>query len=100
MGFVCEHRLFIGDGRVWGTAEYSEHVLSEDVIVSSPIPPEFVEEVLACNTMGFVVVDVALTRAGVWCVVEVNPPFALTSYGLDICTYVEYCCAAWAHLLS
>ena len=47
---------------------------------------------------GFVGVDVGVTRAGRWCVVEATPPFALSSYDLDIGVYVEYCCAAWASL--
>merc|ERR1719478_2012641 len=98
--FVCEHRLFLGPGRLWGSAEYSDHVLSEDAVVSKEVPSEIVDEVLRLNSLGFVVVDVGLKRDGEWCIVEVNPPFALSSYGLDIAIYVEYCCAAWVHLLS
>mmetsp|Transcript_51852 Transcript_51852/g.91098 ORF Transcript_51852/g.91098 Transcript_51852/m.91098 type:complete len:226 (-) Transcript_51852:142-819(-) len=98
--FVCEHRLFLGPGRVWGTREYSDHVLGEEVIASTPVPAEFIDQVTRCNELGFVVVDVGLTKDGMWCIVEANPPFALSSYGLDICVYVEYCCAAWAYVLS
>lgn len=97
--FICEHRLFIGSGRLWGSAEYSDHVLHDGSIVSTVVPSELVDEVLRLNGLGFLVVDVGLKKDGDWCVVEANPPFALSSYGLDIGIYVEYCCAAWSHLL-
>lgn len=99
--FVCEHRLFLGPGRLWGTGEYSDQVLGEEAIVSSSVvPADLVDELLKLNVLGFVVVDVGQKKDGEWCVVEANPPFALSSYGLDIGIYVEYCCAAWVHLLG
>lgn len=99
--FVSEHRIFLSPGRIWGVREYSEEVLGEDDIVAGAGPPQdFLDEVVACNSIGFVVVDVGLTSTGKWCVVEVNPPFSLSSYGLDIGIYMEYCCAAWAYILA
>ena len=50
--------------------------------------------------LGYVVVDVGCTAEGTWCVVECNPPFALSSYDLAISTYVDYCVAAWQHLVG
>ena len=110
--FVSEHRLFLRAGAVWGTAEYSEWMVGhrltnaddaspEPLAVVEASPPEqFVEEVAAAAAdLGFVVVDVGLTREGDWCVVEANPPFALSSYDLDIGVYVDYCIAAWQHLV-
>lgn len=109
--FVSEHRLFIGPGRVWGTAEYSEWMIghrltnadasSEPLIVEeAALPTPFVEQVAAAAAdLGFIVVDVGLTKQGDWCVVEANPPFALSSYDLSIGTYVDYCVAAWQHLV-
>ena len=72
------------------------------------VPAAFVRSVLQlCDSarLGFVVVDVGLTgqgdaRPGSWCVVETNPPFALSSYDLEIGLYVEYCCAAWAWIVA
>lgn len=111
---VSEHRLFMSaplssgsdsssgaatpaPARVWGSVEYSEHVLESDKIRARSIPAAFLDDVVvACSGMGFVVVDVACTRNGEWCVVECNPPFSLSSYGLDVNIYMEYCCRAWA----
>jgi hypothetical protein len=41
------------------------------------------------------VIDVGYTDRDIWCVVEVNPPFALSSYDWPISSYYEYCRAAW-----
>ena len=112
--FVSEHRLFVGPGKVWGAVEYSEWMVGHRMLNAddtSPealvvedvrsVPPAFVEEVLRCAAgLGFVVIDVGLTSQGEWCVVEANPPFALSSYDLDIATYVDYCVAAWQHLVK
>ena len=32
--FVCEHRLFLAPGRVWGMAEYSEYMIGHNVFVA------------------------------------------------------------------
>ena len=70
-------------------------------VEEAALPAGFVEEVAAAVAdLGFVVVDVGLTRDGDWCVVEANPPFALSSYDLDIAVYVDYCVAAWQHLVA
>ena len=55
---------------------------------------------LMSKGLGFIVVDVGLTSDGHWCIVEANPPFALSSYDLDIAIYVEYCCAAWKAIVA
>jgi len=109
--FVSEHRLFCSPGRLWGMAEYSEWMIGHRmqnadeaspealVIEDVAVPSSFVDEVLHCAApLGFVAVDVGLTRQGEWCVVEANPPFALSSYDLDIGVYVDYCVAAWQDL--
>jgi len=99
--FVSEHRVFLSPGRIWGVREYSDEVLGGESIVAGNAPPQdFLDQVMACNSLGFVVVDVGLTSLGKWCVVEVNPPFSLSSYGLDIEIYMEYCCAAWSYVLA
>ncbi len=53
------------------------------------------------NEMGVVVVDCGYTCSkGEWFMVEGNPPFALSSYDMEIGEYVEYCCQAGAHLVK
>lgn len=111
--FVSEHRLFLSPGRLWGLAEYSEWMIghrmqnaddtsADPLVVEAAHPPQpFIDQVVALAApLGFVVVDVGLTQHGEWCVVEANPPFALSSYDLDIRIYVEYCVAAWQHLVG
>eukprot|EP01006_Ploeotia_vitrea_P003353 TRINITY_DN112477_c0_g1_i1.p1 TRINITY_DN112477_c0_g1~~TRINITY_DN112477_c0_g1_i1.p1 ORF type:complete len:245 (-),score=29.76 TRINITY_DN112477_c0_g1_i1:79-813(-) len=98
--FVCEYRLFLGTSKIWGVQEYSDFVIGEEDLRSTPIPDDVVASVAKANQLGNVVVDVGLTTTGKWCVVEANPPFALSSYGLDISVYVEYCCQAWVELLD
>lgn len=110
--FSSEHRLFIGKDCIWAVQECSEYTIGhrltnkafgaeilsvEDIV----LPMEFANEVLDLvvqHKMGFVVVDCGYNPAkDEWCVVEVNPPFALSSYDMDINDYVKYCCKAWAH---
>ena len=112
--FVCEHRLFLSNGRLWGIRPYSEYMVAHRLsnaargegileVEETPVPSSFVDvvmDVCEANNMGFVVVDVGLTSGGQWCIIETNPPFALSSYDLDIEVYVEYCCAAWASLIQ
>jgi hypothetical protein len=111
--FVSEHRLFLSTGKIWGSRDYSEWIIGHRManttnkdkllrLESTTVPIEFSTLVLElCDSanLGFVVVDVGMTDDGNWCVVEVNPPFALSSYDLDIGIYVEYCCAAWLSLI-
>merc|ERR1712130_414423 len=118
--FVSEHRLFLSPGRVWGVCDYSEYMVGHRLanaqhtatgqdqtnplqVVEVSVPQAVIDAVLLlCSSadLGFIVVDVGLTSVGQWCVVEANPPFALSSYDLNIAVYVEYCCAAWRWILS
>ena len=120
-------RLFLSPDRLWGCQKYSEYMIGHQLVnhrqssssSSSQnnsgdenddrvlvlediknVPSNFINQIReAARPLGFVVVDVGLTSTGQWCVVECNPPFALSSYDLDIGIYVEYCVAAWKHLL-
>lgn len=94
--FVCEHRLFLGPNKVYGVREYSDNVLDPRLMKEGlTVPSQLVSRCLEINGQRFAVVDVGMTQAGQWCVVEVNPPFALSSYGLEIGVYVAYCVEAW-----
>jgi len=126
--FVAEFRLFLSPTRVWAVCEYSEYMIGHRILNQAPthvnanndsstavlaaahlvvedvphVPPDFVEQVLEAskplNT--FCVVDVGLTKEGEWSVVECNPAFALSSYDLEIETYVDYCTQAWKHMFA
>jgi hypothetical protein len=113
VSFLVEHRLFVGDGVLYGMGRIQG---TRDAVPSE----SFVKEVLACCESGvFWAVDVGLMirplgGAGVgagrgggqnkdreqeqereqeecWAVVEVNPPFALDDHGLAIEAYCRYC---------
>lgn len=116
--FVSEWRLFLSPNRLWGCQEYSEYMVGHRLLNHNAddngtggrplviqdikhVPEDFCNAVReSAKPLGFVVVDVGLTSAGKWCVVECNPPFALSSYELDIGVYVDYCVAAWQGILA
>ena len=118
--FVSEWRLFLSPDKMWGCQEYSEYIMghrllnqntntddnstgSKTLVIQDVkhVPENFCDAVReAAKPLGFVVVDVGLTSTGKWCVVECNPPFALSSYELDIEVYVNYCVAAWQDILA
>jgi hypothetical protein len=102
-----EYRLFIGNNQLYGIANASEYVASflsidfDYLKYFNTLPPDdFIDQVLKLNKIGFCVVDVAMTSDQTWVVVEVNPPFAISSYDLPIDKYFEYCCASWSHITS
>ena len=112
--FVSEHRLFLSPNKVWAVMDYSEWIVGHRLANTSTtdidhmlrvedvsVPQGVIDMVsLMSSGLGFIVVDVGLTSEGQWCIVEANPPFALSSYGLDIAIYVEYCCAAWKAIVT
>lgn len=112
--FQCEFRLFCSPEKIVAVREYSEFMIGHRLLNADEsknqvlevkhvvqIPKDFLSSVLEASKQlpGYVVVDVGLTSANEWCVVECNPPFALSSYDLQINTYVEYCVEAWQSLL-
>src|SRR3990167_2417055 len=97
--FVCEFRLFIGDNMVHGMVESTDFILDAPAGVHTP-PSDFIDEVLKANPYFFCVIDVGLTEDNVWMVVEVNPPFALSSYNWPIENYYNYCSASWNSIVN
>lgn len=97
--FVNEYRLFIADNKIFAMKESSHYILDSDVIKSVEPPQEFLDEVLNANTFNYCAIDIGLIDDNndkqQWAVVEVNPPFALSDYGLEVEKYYEYCKSAW-----
>lgn len=87
--FVNEYRIFVGKGKIYGIQESSFYVLKTDIISHKP-PKSLLDMILKLNIYQFCVVDVAMLEDGKWCVVEINPPFSISSYDLDISTYIKY----------
>ena len=102
-----EYRLFIGDKKLYGIANSSEYVTdfldletNYTKYFNIAPPTEFINEILASNTTGFCIVDIGLTNNGDWIVVEVNPPFSISSYDFPIDKYFNYCCDAWQYIIT
>jgi hypothetical protein len=111
------------DGRLAGMCDYSDQLFPEDAWETAEqldlrfmqfqknrlqaVPPmEFVQQVVqSVPREQFVVVDIGLMKPvndeldPRWVVVEVNPPFSITNYGLSIPAYGEFCLAAWSALM-
>ena len=93
--FVNEYRIFVADFEIFAIQESSHYILNSDCVRSVDPPQTFLNDITAANVYKFCVIDVGLMTDGKWSVVEVNPPFALSSYGLDISKYCKYCKTVW-----
>ena len=92
--FVNEFRLFIGNGKIYGIVESTDILINSKKSISIKPPKEFLDKVLQLNTFNFCVIDVGIINfsgSHVWSIVEVNPPFALSSYDWPIDSYYKYC---------
>ena len=93
--FLNEYRLFVQDFKLVGMVNSSEYVLDTREIKQVPPPEAFLDQVLAANRASgasHCVIDVGLQKE--WCVVEVNPPYALMSYGWPMEAYYSFCCSS------
>lgn len=99
--FYNEYRLFIGNKEIVEMIESSQFLINDqDYIKNLPPPPEFLQEIIKNNKIDFCVIDVGFcknlkTGKKDWCVVEVNPAFAINSYGMDIEKYYNFCVEAF-----
>ena len=99
--FINEFRLFIGNGKIYGIVESTDILINSKKSVSIKPPQEFLDKVLKLNTFDFCVIDVGIINfcgTHVWSIVEVNPPFALSSYDWPIESYYNYCKDAFNYL--
>jgi len=105
--FVSEFRLFIQNRQVVGYVDISADVIAREDRVSDlsiQPPASFVRDVLAAiprtKSWTFCVVDVGqIQDTGKWAVVEVHPPFAVSSYDWPLDRYFKYCQSAWQYIL-
>ena len=58
---------------------------------------EWIKTLLQQCQYDMCVIDVGLIDGIGWDIVEVNPPYALSSYDLPIDQYVAFCVKAWNH---
>jgi hypothetical protein len=93
--FVNEYRLFIANNTVNGMVNSSEFLLESKNIKLIEPPKDFIDIILNVNTHQFCVIDVGLLDTGEWAIVEVNPPFSISSYNWPIKKYYNYCKSFW-----
>ncbi len=99
--FVNEFRLFIGNKKIYGVVESTDILINSKKSVSIKPPEEFLDKILQLNTFNFCVIDIGIINfngSHVWSIVEVNPPFALSSYKWPIDNYYKYCKDAFNYL--
>eukprot|EP01130_Rhizamoeba_saxonica_P018862 TRINITY_DN9594_c0_g1_i1.p1 TRINITY_DN9594_c0_g1~~TRINITY_DN9594_c0_g1_i1.p1 ORF type:complete len:255 (-),score=58.43 TRINITY_DN9594_c0_g1_i1:101-865(-) len=103
--FLNEFRLFIGQDpdsntpKIYGCVNATTFVMEDGTSDQHP-PQNFLDDILTLNNVPFSVVDVAILDTGDWAVVEVNPPFALSSYDWPIEKYYNYCRDAWQFIVA
>jgi hypothetical protein len=99
--FVNEFRLFIGNNKIYGVVESTDILINSKKSVSIKPPEEFLDKILQLNTFNFCVIDIGIINfngSHIWSIVEVNPPFALSSYKWPIDSYYKYCKDAFNYL--
>lgn len=99
--FINEFRLFIGNNKIYGVVESTDILINSKKSVSIKPPEDFLNKILQLNTFNFCVIDIGIINfngSHVWSIVEVNPPFALSSYEWPIDSYYKYCKDAFNYL--
>lgn len=103
MNFVNEYRIFLGNEKIYGITNSSSYIHSFENKHYFDIPPpiEFLQQIQKLNNFGYCVVDIGLCiKTNKWCVVEVNPPFSISSYDYPINDYIKYSIDAWSFIKS
>ena len=77
---LSEYRLLIGNNKVYGVGYMTG--------VKLPIPS--LQPYILASGGDFLCVDIGLTPSG-WVVVEINPPFSLDDYDIELSSYIQYC---------
>lgn len=95
VNFVNEYRLFILNNKLYGIQESSLYILPYNVIQSKEPSIEFINDILKHNIYPNCIIDVGMLLNNEFCIVEVNPPFSLSSYDFPIEKYTDYCIKAF-----
>jgi hypothetical protein len=83
--FISEYRLLIGNNTIYGVGHQKDKKIDIDNkfiddILKTVLPNDFM-----CIDVGFI------KNQNEWAIVEVNPPFSLDDYGIDIDSYMQFC---------
>jgi len=95
VSFNAEYRLFIGNSTLYGMRRqkgfYKEHINKDS--------KDFITQIINKSNNIYCIVDIGFNYGtDEWQIVEVNPPFSVDDYGLDINIYMIYCINAWINL--
>ena len=97
--FINEYRIFVSNKEVYSIVDSSSFIMDNPVFMDCP--KDFIEEIVTLNIYDFCVIDIGFDKLiKKWSVVEVNPPFSLSSYDLDIRKYFEYCVNAYSYITN
>jgi hypothetical protein len=89
--FVNEFRMYVLGKELHGIQESSDYVIDYEKILRYKPPQDFLDCVLLFNVYPACIIDIGMMKNGKWAVVEVNPPFSISSYDYPISKYVDYC---------
>ena len=97
--FINEYRIFVSNCKIYSIVDSGDFIMDNSVSMS--IPKEFIDSVVELNIYDFCVIDIAFDKLiNKWSVVEVNPPFSLSSYDLEIGKYFQFCADAYSYIIN
>lgn len=81
-----EYRFLIGNNKIYGYG----HMIGK--VYTKHFPQDFLEKLTKLVGESFECVDVGyIPDKKQWCVVEINPPFSLDDYKINLNGYMEFC---------
>lgn len=87
ISFMSEHRLLIGKSTIYGRGFQRGN---SDIIPTLDI----IENIIRLAKEKFYCVDVGYDGSK-WIIVEVNPPFSLDDFGIELDKYIQYAVDFW-----
>lgn len=85
---LCEVRLLIGNNKLYG---YGYISTKKD---NSYLKSDLINDLIKITNNKFRCIDIGLSiinNKKKWIVIEINPPFSLNNYDIDIKSYIDFC---------
>lgn len=84
--FICEYRVLIGNNKVYGVGHMNKAKYTDGM-------DKFIESIVPLVSKSYKCVDIAYSIKPVarWVIVEINPPFSLDDYKIDLDSYMNFC---------
>jgi hypothetical protein len=90
---TSEYRLLIGNMKLYGSAciKCEKHVkCDKDNPIETYIDLKFLDQLIELTGENFRCIDIGFDGK-VWFIIEINPPYALDDYDMNIKNYMEFC---------